>query len=193
MRIARCDLRIMKITTFLIALSFLTIPATAMAQSFDTIDDCKSLRQEVTAAVEESKALSGLLTDQNLTEEAFLAQLYEGVKILSKSGEIFFKASDNHESTCKTMLTNAGKIEEIRHIYDWYLEPSKLAYQFFRRAREAAIRLNRQADVDVFNKTMTEYDEAIMKLVSVCESDLANTPSASTCATLSAKLSDALQ
>ena len=56
-----------------------------------------------------------------------------------------------------------------------------------------AVQLNRQADVDVFNATMTEYDAAIMKLVSVCESDLANTPSAASCAALSAKLSDALQ
>lgn len=183
----------MKLRTLLIALSFLIFPASAMAQSFDTIDACKSLRQEVTAAVEESKPLSGLLVDPSLTEEAFLSQLYEGVKVLSKSGEMFFKASDSHESTCKTMLTNAGKIEEIRQIYDWYLEPSKLAYQFFRRAREAAIKLNRQEDVDVFNATMTEYDAAIMKLVGVCESDLANTPSASTCAALSTKLSDVLQ
>ena len=183
----------MKIRSFLISLSILIFPASAMAQSFDTIDACKNLRQEVTAAVEEAKPLSGLLVDSGLTEEAFLSQLYEGVKILSKSGEMFFKASDSHESTCKTMLTNAGKIEEIRQIYDWYLEPSKQAYQFFRRAREAAIKLNRQADVDVFNATMTEYDAAIMKLVGVCESDLVNTPSASTCAVLSTKLSDVLQ
>ena len=183
----------MKSLPLILSLILLILPASAMAQSFETVDACKSLQQEVTAAVEEAKPLSGLLTDENITEAVFLSQLYEGVKILSKSGEMFFKASDSHESTCKTVLTNAGKIEEIRRIYDWYLEPVKAAYQFFRRAREAAIRLNRQADVDVFNATMTEYDAAVMKLVGVCESDLANTPSAATCATLSGKLSDALQ
>lgn len=171
----------------------LSMPVLAQAQSFDTVDACKNLRQEITAAVEESKPLAGLLTDQAITQDKFLAELYEGVKILSKSGEMFFKASDSHESTCKSMLTQASKQEEIRVIYDWYLEPVQIAHAFFYRAREAAIKLNRQADVDAFNATMTEYDAAVMKLVSVCESDLANTPSAATCASLSAKLGDVLK
>ncbi|MBR4984722.1 MAG: hypothetical protein IKY83_03150 [Proteobacteria bacterium] len=168
-------------------------PAVSSAQSFETIDACKSLRQEVTAAVEASSGLSSLMTDKSLTEAQYLEQLYEGVKILSGSGEMFFKASDSHESACKAMLSEAGQLAQVREIYDWYLEPVQAAYQFFRRAREAAVRLNRQGDVDVFSKTMTEYDAAVMKLVSVCEGDLANTASASTCAGLSAKLGDALK
>jgi hypothetical protein len=171
----------------------LAMPCLAQAQSFETVDACKNLRQEITAAVEASKPLAGLLTDKAITQEKFLAELYEGVKVLSKSGEMFFKASDSHESTCKSMLTQAGKQEEIRMIYDWYLEPVQIAHAFFHRAREAAIHLNRQADVDAFNTTMSEYDAAVMKLVGVCESDLANTPSASTCSQLSAKLGDVLK
>lgn len=172
---------------------FLAMPAAAWAQSFDAIDACKELRSEVTAAVDASKGLSGLMSDKEMTEAQYLEQLYEGVKILSNSGEMFFKASDKHESACKAMLSEAGKIEQVREIYDWYLEPVQVAYQFFRRAREAAVRLNRQGDVDVFQTTMVEYDAAVMKLVSVCESDLAGTPSAGTCAGLSAKLGDALK
>lgn len=178
-------------TIFLFAVLF--APSFAAAQSFDTIDDCKSLQNEVSAAVEASRSLEKLFTSGSLTEEQYLAQLYEGVQKLSSSGQMFFKASDNHESTCRTILTEAGKIEQIRVIYDWYLEPVKLAYHFFKRAREAAVQLNRQGDVDTFNTTMTEYDAAVMKLVSVCESDLAGTPSASTCAQLSTKLGDVLK
>ena len=172
---------------------FCMLPMAASAQSFDSVEACKSLRDEVTAAVDASKGLSGLLTAKDLTEARYLEELYEGVKILSSSGEMFFKASDKHESVCKALLSEAGKIEQVRKIYDWYLEPVQAAYQFFRRAREAAILLNRQGDVDVFNTTMTEYDAAVMKLVSVCEGDLANTPSAATCANLSAKLGDVLK
>ncbi len=174
-------------------LALLFLPSTVLAQSFDTVDSCQNLQQEVTAAVEESRGLSSLLTEQNLTEEAYLTQLYEGIKILSKSGEMFFKASDSHESTCKTILAEAKKMEQLRGIYDWYLEPVQVAYRFFKRAREAAIRLNRQGDVDVFNSAMTEYDAAIMKLVAVCESDLTGTDYAATCKNLSAKLNDALK
>ena len=172
---------------------FMAMPVMAHAQSFETVDACKNLRQEVTAAVEEAKPLAGLLTDKAITQDKFLAELYEGVKVLSKSGEMFFKASDSHESTCKSMLIQANKQEEIRNIYDWYLEPVQMAHAFFHRAREAAIQLNRQADVDAFSAAMTEYDAAVMKLVGVCESDLAGTPAATTCATLSAKLGDILK
>lgn len=176
----------------IVALSVLA-PAFAQAQSFDTVDACKSLRQEITAATEESKPLQNLMTNKAMTKDQFLAELYEGVKILSKSGEMFFKASDSHESTCKSVLLQNNKIEDVRVIYDWYLEPVQLAHAFFHRAREIAIQLNRQADVDAFNNTMSEYHEAVMKLVGVCESDLANTASAATCANLSAKLSEVLK
>ena len=177
---------------------FSLIPTHAMAQdndsaTFNSIDSCKSLRQEITAAIEESQGLSGLLTDKSITLENYLSQLYDGVKLLSKTGEMFFKASESHESDCKTSLKQTGKLDEVRVVYDWYLEPSRLAYQFLKRAREAAIALNRQKDVDTFNQVMTEYDAAVMKLVGVCESDLANTPHAATCSALSAKLADVLK
>ena len=171
----------------------ITLPVTAKAQSFETIDDCRALQNEVKAAVEESSGLDKLLTATDLKTEDYLEQLYSGVKILSKTGEMFFKAADNHESACKTRLRQVNKIEEIRAIYDWYLEPSQKAYQFFRRAREAAVKLNRQSDVDSFNAMMTEYDAAIMKLADVCKSDLENTPSVNTCDQLAAKLTDVLK
>ena len=177
---------------YLFAILIIVAPSTCYAQSFETVDACKSLQKEVAAAVEESRSLTSLMTKEDMSEAEYLSQLYEGVKILSKSGEMFFKASDSHESTCKTVLREKGKIADVRTIYDWYLEPVHAAYQFFRRAREAAVRLNRQEDVNAFNATMTEYDASIMKLVGVCESDLAGLPEASTCANLSAKLSDAL-
>ena len=173
--------------------AILITPVTSFAQSFDTIDDCRALRQEINAAVEESAALDALLSANDIKTEEYLEQLYSGVKILSKTGEMFFKAADNHESACKTKLRQANKIEEIRVIYDWYLEPSKRAYQFFRRARETTVKLNRQSDVNSFNDMMTEYDSAIMKLADVCKSDLENTKSAETCDQLSAKLVDILK
>ncbi len=177
----------------LLCLGLILMPSYAMAQSFETVDACQSLKNEVTAAVEEARPLSSLFAEENITEEQYLAQLYQGVQLLSASGQMFFKASDSHESTCRTVLSESGKIEQIRVIYDWYLEPVKMAYQFFKRAREAAVRLNRQGDVDVFNTTMTEYDSAVMKLVSVCESDLAGTSHAATCSELSARLGDVLK
>ena len=183
---------------FVAALALCLLPFNAMAggsdsPTFDSIDSCKSLQQEIAAAVEESNGLANLLTDKSITLDDYLSQLYEGVKLLSKTGEMFFKASESHESDCKTFLKQAGKIEEVRKIYDWYLEPTQLAYQFFKRAREAAVSLNRQKDVDAFNESMTQYDAAIMKLVGVCEADLANTPHAATCTALSSKLADILK
>ena len=177
----------------IILTSLITIPVTSYAQSFETIDECRELRQEITAAMEESSGLDELLTASDIKSEEYFEQLYSGVKILSKTGEMFFKAADNHESACKTKLRQINKIEEIRAIYDWYLEPSKRAYQFFRRAREAAIKLNRQSDVESFNTMMTEYDAAVMKLADVCKSDLENTQSVHTCDQLAAKLSDVLK
>lgn len=177
----------------LLAVALAVVPGTAWAQSFETIDDCQALRESVTAAVEEAHGLDRLLTDKGLSVENYLSQLYEGVKLLSKSGEMFFKAADDHESSCRTRLTQVNKLEEIRTIYDWYLEPTRSAYQFFKRAREMAVSLNRQGDVDAFNTMMTEYDAAVMKLVAVCESDLADTPYLSTCANLSVKLTDVLK
>lgn len=192
----------MKLKLIAASLALCLFPVHAMAESpsnsditptFDSIDSCKSLQQEIAAAIEESNGLSSLLTDKSITQKDYLTQLYEGVKLLSKTGEMFFKASESHESDCKTFLKQAGKIEEIRKIYDWYLEPTQHAYQFFKRAREAAVSLNRQKDVDAFNESMTQFDAAIMKLVGVCESDLASTPQAATCTALSTKLSDILK
>ncbi len=173
--------------------AMMLFPVSGMAQSFDSVDACKSLRNEVSAAVEAAKPLETLLVSEQVTESEYLAQLYEGVKVLSKSGEMFFKASDSHESACKTILTQGEKQGELRQIYEWYLEPVRAAYQFFKRAREAAVKLNRQSDVDMFSSTMTEYDAAVMKLVGVCESDLAGTEYAKGCASLSTRLGDALR
>ena len=183
----------MKIRSVFAALCLIFVPSVSYAQSFSSVESCVMLKSGVESAVKQADNLSMLLTDETLTEEAYLSQLYDGIKVLTSSGEMLFQASDKYESTCKAVLTEAKKIEEVRVIYDWYLEPVKVAYQFFRRAREAAIRLNRQGDVDVFNTTMTEYDAAVMKLVSVCESDLKDTPSASTCSELSARLGDILK
>lgn len=181
----------MKKTLFFVAM--MCFPVSGMAQSFDSVDSCKSLRNEVSAAVEAARPLEGLLVSAQMTESEYLSQLYEGVKVLSKSGEMFFKASDSHESGCKTVLTQGEKQGELVQIYEWYLEPVQVAYQFFKRAREAAVKLNRQEDVDMFSQTMTEYDAAVMKLAGVCESDLAGTEYAKGCATLSARLGDALK
>ena len=179
--------------SFFFAAAIAILPVTAFAQAFDSVEDCRALRSEVSAAIEKSSELDSLLDTPKISQESYLEQLYSGVKILSQAGEAFFKAADNHESACKTGLRQAGKIEEIRVIYDWYLEPSQKAYQFFHRAREVAIQLNRQADVDTFNEIMTEYDAAIMKIADVCKSDLENTPAFFTCTHLEAKLADTLK
>ena len=183
---------IKKISLFFAA-TICMAPMTAFAEGFDSVDDCRALRNEVSAAIEKSSELDTLLDTPNISLESYLEQLYSGVKILSQTGEAFFKAADNHESACKTSLRQANKIEEIRVIYEWYLEPSQKAYQFFHRAREVAVQLNRQSDVDTFNEIMNEYDAAIMKIADVCKSDLENTPSLPYCSQLAAKLADTLK
>lgn len=176
-----------------LALSFFLFSSSSLAQTVETIDPCKALHQEVTAAVEESAPLDHLLTDTQLPADSYLSQLYDGIRILSKSGEMFFKAADAHEEACKSALKKANNLNELAQIYDWYLAPAGRAYQFFKRARQAAVALNRQDDVDTFNKTMTEYDQAVMKLVGVCQSDLAQTEKAASCTALSVRLSEALR
>ena len=183
----------MKCPHVILALTFgMTLPVVAHAQTFDSVAECQTLKSEITATMADARGLESLLVQDNLGIEDYLSQLYEGVKILTKTGEAFFKAADEHEAACRLKLQQANKIEEIRGIYDWYLEPAKLAYQFFRRARETAVRLNRQADVDALNTIMTEYDDAMMKLVSVCQSDLEGTPHAEMCTQYSARLAEAL-
>lgn len=173
------------------------IPSYVYAQSADpivtinTVDACKSLENEIDAANEESARLDTLLSSP-VTQDVFLNDLYEGIKILTKSGDLFFKAADSHENACKEKLKAAGDYDGILALYDRYLLPVQKARIFFKKAREAAVSLNRQDDVNTFNKTMLEYDSAIMQLVGVCEADLADTPKRDACKSLSAKLGDAL-
>lgn len=184
----------MKLIKILFTTILLLVATNAFAQdTFTTIESCNQLKLEIEHAVKTAAGLETLLTDETLGEEQYLSQLYEGVKILSLSGEMFFRASDRNESTCKNVLNEKNKIEEFIGVYDLYLKPSQMAYQFFRRAREAAIRLNRQHDVEKFNTAMTEYDSAVMKLASVCESDLAGSTAVSQCASLNARLADTLK
>lgn len=166
------------------------MPSLAKAQSLEQVDACKSLRQEITAAGEEARALDSLLSSE-VPLESYLSQLYEGIKILTKSGEMFFRAADSHETSCKASLTGNG--EGMAALYEMYLEPIQKAHQFFKRGREAAISLKRQSDVDTFTQTMTEYETAVMKLVSACESDMAGLPQAERCKMLAVKLSNAMQ
>jgi len=178
---------------FIVVLTLFVLPRAGAAQSLESVDACRNLMQAVAEAVEESKALSSLMTSETPNEEAYLSELYQGVKILTKSGEMFFRASDNYEAVCKNALREAQKIEAIRGIYDRYLEPIQLAHRFFSRVRAQAIRLGRQDDVDTFSAVIREYEDAVMKLVSVCQSDLAGTASADTCSQLSARIADALR
>lgn len=177
----------------LMALGFCFVPQVVLAQVPETVDSCGSLRQEILASAEVAAGLDKLLEGDVADASVYLSQLYDGVKILSQSGEMFFKAADSHEPACKSKLLEAGKLQEVRAIYDWYLEPVKSASQFFHRARQAAVRFNRQGDVDAFNEIMVEYAASVMKLVGACESDLGGSALAPECATLSATLSDALK
>jgi len=174
------------------ALFFLAVPA-ATAQSFDSIDECVNLKKVVSQAVSEAKPIDDLLTDNSITAEKYLEELYSAVQILSKSGETFFRAADLYESSCETALKNANHIAEMRNVYDWYLEPVKQAYSFFARARAQAIRLGRQKDVETFIKAMREYEDSILKIAAQCESTLAGTDAATSCRTLSSKLEDAVK
>ena len=183
----------MKIRTFLLSAALLFLPTTALADPFDSVESCHRLRIEVEHAASVAAGIDNLLTSPDLTAEQFLSQLYEGVKILSSSGEMFFRASDENESACKDALHQQNAIGEFIVVYDLYLKPVKQAYQFFRRAREAAVRLNRQNDVDAFNAAMTEYDDAIMKLADNCRSVMGDSPAKAQCASLSARLSEALE
>ena len=165
-------------------------PAAAFGQTVGTVDACQNLRNEITAATEASGALNTLMQTEG--EEKYLNDLYEGVKSLSATGEMFFKASDSHEVACKEALKKEGKLDELLAMYDWYLEPAQQAYRFFHRARAAAIHLKHQEDVDTLTSTIVEYQSAVMKLVGVCESDLEGTPQKAGCASLSAKLAEAI-
>ena len=180
---------------FMLIFLFGIVPS-AYAQSnntFDSIESCRNLKAKVSAAVEEAKPIDALLRDENMATDTYLEQLYQSIQILSKSGEMFFKASDEYESDCQTALTQAGQLAEMRKVYDWYLEPVKQAYQFFRRAKAIAIHQNRQKDVETFVKAMREYEDSVMKIAATCESTLEGTPAAASCRQLSSKLEDALK
>ena len=77
-------------------------PAAAFGQTVGTVDACQNLRNEITAATEASGALNTLMQTEG-DEEKYLNDLYEGVKSLSATGEMFFKASDSHEN-CPTLF-----------------------------------------------------------------------------------------
>lgn len=176
----------------ILALLLFLIPAAAAAQSYETLDPCDALEREIDAAQEESARLAKLFENAN-GEEAYLADLYEGVKILARTGEMFFKAADSHETACKDKLKAASNADALLALYDRYLLPARAARAFFKKARAAALALNRQGDVDTFNQTMVEYDAAVMQLAGVCESDLAGSDKLSLCKAISVKFSDALQ
>jgi len=175
-------------------LLFLGTMTTAQAQNtFESFESCRNLKKSVSAAVEAARPINELLLDDNISSEQYLEQLYKAVQILSTSGEMFFKASDEYESACQTELTQAGKITEMRKVYDWYLEPIKQAYHFFSRAKAIAIHQNRQNDVQTFVKAMREYEDSVMKIAAMCESTLAGTDAATSCRTLTSKLEDVLK
>ncbi len=178
---------------YLLTALFAIFPLTAQAQSFESFDACKQLKTEIDNAIEEAKPLETLLTDETMTSEVYLEQLYRAVQILSKSGEMFFKASDAYESDCETSLKQANKLPEIRLIYDWYLLPVKQAYQFFGRAKSQAIRLGREKDVEKFVKAIREYEDSVMKIAATCESTLAGQPNATSCRVLASQLEDAVK
>lgn len=179
--------------TLIILFSSVSTAYAQSANTFESVESCRNLKAQVSAAVEEAKPIDALLRDENITTDAYLEQLYQSIQILSKSGEMFFKASDAYESDCQTALTQAGQLAEMRKVYDWYLEPVKQAYQFFDRAKAIAIHQNRQKDVGTFVKAMREYEDSVMKIATTCESTLEGTPVAASCRQLSSKLEDALK
>ena len=173
---------------------FLGTMTTAHAQNtFESFESCRNLKKYVSVAVEAARPINELLRDENITTEQYLEQLYKAVQILSSSGEMFFIASDEYESACQTELTQAGKLSEMRKVYDWYLEPVKQAYHFFSRAKTVAIHQNRQKDVETFVKAMREYEDSVLKIAATCESTLAGTDVATSCRTLTSKLEDVLK
>lgn len=176
----------------ILSLLLFLIPLPAVAQTYETIDACQALDREITAAQEEAAALSKLFDGTN-DETAYLTDLYEGIKILTKTGEMFFKAADSHETACKDALKAAKNDDALLALYDRYLMPAQTAKAFFKKARSAAITLNRQGDVDTFNQTMVEFDTTVMQIVGVCETDLAAADKLPLCKAISAKFSDALQ
>ena len=79
----------------ILSLLLFLIPLPAVAQTYETIDACQALDREIAAAQEEAAALSKLFDGTN-DETAYLTDLYEGIKILTKTGEMFFKAARQH-------------------------------------------------------------------------------------------------
>ena len=114
----------------ILSLLLFLIPLPAVAQTYETIDACQALDREITAAQEEAAALSKLFDGTN-DETAYLSDLYEGIKILTKTGEMFFKAADSHETACKDALKAAKNDDALLALYDRYLMPAQTAKAFF--------------------------------------------------------------
>ncbi|MFA5624993.1 MAG: hypothetical protein WC966_08080 [Bradymonadales bacterium] len=146
--------------------------STALAQSFDSVEACSSLETAVKKATKISEGLSALLVDENIVAKDYLAQLYEGSKILSQAGEAFFKASDDYESACRNALLQANAGGELMQLYEIYLQPLDYAQQFFVRAKAAAVSLKRQGDVDSLTQMSAEFQAASLKIIDMCKNDV---------------------
>lgn len=184
----------MKIAKMMLCFAFCLLPVTAFAQSFESNDDCLNFKRDVQATQPELDSLESLFRHQSISQSQYNADLYEGVKVLSRLGEIFFKASELYEVKCRTGLLEAGKREALVKLYDdWYLSPISAAHHFFKRAREAAIVLGLQSDVDSISKSIQEFETAVLAVSKLCEKDLEGTPQAAHCKELSIRLSEAMK
>lgn len=184
----------MKIAKMILCLAISLMPVSAFAQGFEANDDCLSFKRDVQATQPELDSLESLFQREAISQSQYNADLYEGVKVLSRLGEIFFKASELYEVKCRTGLLEAGDRESLVKLYDdWYLSPISAAHGFFKRAREAAIFLGLQSDVDSISKSIQEFESAVLAVSKLCEKDLADTAKVEHCKELSLRLAEAMK
>lgn len=184
----------MKFVRIILCVSLGLFSLSAFAQDFEANADCLNFKRDVQATQVEREGLDTLFNYEKISQSQYSADLYEGVKVLSRLGDIFFKASELYEVKCRTGLLEADKREALVKLYDdWYLAPVQAAHRFFKRAREAAIYLGLQSDVDSLNKSIQEFEAAVLAVTKLCEKDLTDTSKIGHCKELSLRLSEAMK
>lgn len=168
-------------------ISCVIFAGTAFSQNFENTSACVSLQSSIQEANTSAERLVPLLSAPQLDAKAYLEQLYEGSKILSEAGGVFFNAGQEHESACRNALLEAKSAAELAKIYTLYSQALERSYAFFARAKSVAQTLERPGDVEALTQIATEYQSAALKLVSKCKADLQGTDS-SACAALETRL-----
>ena len=100
-------LRISKLLAIISSVVLCTMTSLAHAQSFEQTESCQSLVTKIKGANSSLSRLDSLLSSKEITNQSYMSELYEGTKVLSEAGELFFRATDAHEPACRNILKEA--------------------------------------------------------------------------------------